>query len=52
MKDPGEVQAGQPVTDWKRSDSLELCLQRSAFLEMANQEKTDSHTKIVNDGCD
>ena len=48
MRDPGEIQAGQRVTENKRSDSLELCLQRSAFLEMANQEKTDSHTNIVN----
>ena len=30
--DPGEVQAGQPVTDSKRSDSVELCLQRSIIL--------------------
>ena len=43
MRDPVEVQPGQPGTEWKKSDSLELCLQRSAFLEMANQEKTDSH---------
>ena len=48
MRDPGEVQPGQLVTEYKRSDSLELCLQRSAFLEMANQEKIDSHTNIVN----
>ena len=48
MRDPGEVQPGQLVTEYKRSDSLELCLQRSAFLEMANQEKTDSHTNIGN----
>ena len=37
MRDPGEVQAGQPVTDSKSSDSVELCLQRSAFVEMDNQ---------------
>jgi len=48
MRDPGEVQPGHLVTEYKRSDSLELCLQRSAFLEMANQEKTDSHTNIGN----
>ena len=40
IRDPGEVQAGQPVTDSKKSDSVELCLQRSAFVEMANQGKT------------
>ena len=27
-------------TTAKRSDSVELCLQRSAFVEMANQGKT------------
>ena len=43
MRDPGEVQPGQPGTEYKKSDSLELCLQRSAFLEMVKQEKTDSH---------
>ena len=48
MRDPGEVQPGQPVTEQKESDSLELRLHRSAFLEMDNQEKTDSHTNIVN----
>jgi len=30
-RDHGEVQAVQPVTEYKRSDHLELCLQRSAF---------------------
>ena len=48
MRDSGEVRPGQPETEQKRSDSLELCLQGSAFLEMANQEKTYSHTNIVN----
>ena len=46
--DSGKVQTVQPVTEHKMSESLELCLQRSAFIEMANQEKTDPHTNIVN----
>ena len=50
MRDPGEVQTGQPVTESKRSDSLELGLQRSALLEMANQEKTLTLTSS-SDGC-
>ena len=50
IRDPGAVQPGQPVTESKRSDSLELGLQRSALLEMANQEKTLTLTSS-SDGC-
>ncbi|XP_055284398.1 spermatid nuclear transition protein 3-like [Moschus berezovskii] len=45
---PWKLQPGQPVSEYQRSDTLELFLQRSAFLQTANQEKTDSHTNIVN----
>ena len=51
MRDPGEVQEGQPVTEQKVKH-LELCLQMSAFLEMANQEKTTLTLTQETDDCD
>ena len=51
MRDPGEVQAGQPVTEQKVKH-LELCPQMSAFLEMDNQEKTTLTLTQETDGCD